>query len=289
MQLKNKIYKEMDMEEIKNNKKSKILIIIGIAALLTAVIELSYAYFLVNVTNIIGSSINIDFVKLGTVTYESGNEINLNEMYPGDVVTKNFTIARSGADEDTKADYTINLIVYSNTLTGVAQGEFIYELRGINSGLGTPINVEESIVPTSTRQIGESGFLIGNEIHSYSFTLTLNETGSNQNSTRGMGFAGKIEVVSAAHYDHDYNNPIVDLSDYSSQIYPISFNYDLKGGTTNQNLLNTYDYGSEITLENPTKENFIFTGWTVIGGSLNNGVLALTSPIVEITANWISP
>ena len=71
-------------------------------------------------------------------------------------------------------------------------------------------------------------------------------------------------------------------------IATISFVYNLNGGTTSQSFESSYAPNTNITLINPTKEGYTFTGWTVqgTGASINGTELTIGTSDTTITANW---
>lgn len=178
---------------IKIDNKKIILITAGIVALVAGIFGVTYAWFSTNVINPNGSSINVTTANLGTVYFVDGPEILLEDTYPGTTETKEFTVERAEADASSEIFYQILLYVRSNTLTPAASGEFVYSLAGVKTGAGTLISISDQIVPTSDGVLG-TGLFKGNGVHTYTFELTLNETGSNQNATRGMGFNGYLQV-----------------------------------------------------------------------------------------------
>jgi len=71
------------------------------------------------------------------------------------------------------------------------------------------------------------------------------------------------------------------------EIYP-KLTVELAGGNTTQTFGDRYAPGSQITLTEPTKEGYVFFGWTVegTGSSLVGNVLTIGSEDTTITANW---
>lgn len=264
------------MENI--SKNTKIVIILGVLALVFALIGVTYAWFGVNVVNPLGSSMNIEFFDIGDIVFEDGNEIVFSEMYPGDVFSKEFTITKTEGNSEIEVYYAVNLVVRRNTLTAVSNDQFIYSLTGSTDGNGTVINAINQVVPYETVKIGNDYAVInGGETHTYNFTITLNETGSNQNSTRGKGFSGYIEIVSNKEYAYD------GVEDNSETLV-----VNLNGGTTNPRLSSNYITGTAIELPTPVRENHIFMGWTVTGeeASIENNTLIMGSSTTRLTASW---
>ena len=63
---------------------------------------------------------------------------------------------------------------------------------------------------------------------------------------------------------------------------------NLNGGTTSQSFNTTYKTNEVITLINPTRAGYIFTGWSVTSGNsiLSGNTLTMGSENTTITANW---
>ena len=65
---------------------------------------------------------------------------------------------------------------------------------------------------------------------------------------------------------------------------------NLNGGTTSQSFKGTYKTNEVITLTNPTRTGYTFTGWSVTSGNsiLSGNKLTMGSQNTTITANWKS-
>lgn len=78
------------------------------------------------------------------------------------------------------------------------------------------------------------------------------------------------------------------LEGYSpGTVYTIT--YDLDGGTTEEPNPTTYTTSDEFTLQNPTKDEFIFTGWTGSNGDTAQETVTITAGSVgnrTYRANW---
>ena len=70
-------------------------------------------------------------------------------------------------------------------------------------------------------------------------------------------------------------------------VYTIT--YDLDGGTTEEPNPTTYTITDEFTLQNPTKDEFIFNGWTGSNGDIAQETVTITAGSVgnrTYRANW---
>lgn len=187
----------MKKTDISKISRSIVLSIIGVLSFILAVFGITYAFFSITVVgNEEASSITINVVDLGTVTFLDGEEIeayNIKPMLPEEREAKEFTIESAGNEAD--IDYMIYLTVTQNTFIQVYENEFTYTLSGNSSSGGIVTEDVSQLVPTGGKNlIGEGVLKEGGDKHTYIFTIGLNEVGSNQNSNQNKTFAGKISV-----------------------------------------------------------------------------------------------
>ena len=71
-------------------------------------------------------------------------------------------------------------------------------------------------------------------------------------------------------------------------IKKVTITLDLDGGSTSQTLNSNYAPGSVLNLETPTRENFIFTGWTIVSGDavLSESLVTVGTLDTTIKALW---
>lgn len=195
-----------------NRGQSIFLSVVGIATLLVAIVGATFAYFSISVSgNDTASSINVTTARVGGVTYDgTGAGISVTDVYPGWTQTKNFTISSdSTADSTALIDYDIVLHTTTDTLSAQARTnathEFTYTLSGSQTGgpgtLGSVSTAADMPTTTSGTNGGAdtviaSGRLAGaSNVHSYTFTVLLEEQSKNQNNLQGLGYAGVIQIV----------------------------------------------------------------------------------------------
>ena len=82
------------------------------------------------------------------------------------------------------------------------------------------------------------------------------------------------------------NIPKPETKPQVEKIYQIK--YQLNGGRNGKNAPVSGVEGSVLTISNPTKEGYQFTGWTLkgTGAKLNNGKLTIGTSDITLTANW---
>ena len=184
----------MDKMDIKAINRAIILSIIFVVAFILAMVGLTYAFFGIAISgNDTASSLTVDVVNLGTVTFTDGDEINAERL------TKRFTI--SGANNEVDTEYVIYLFVNLNQFVQNYPNEFTYTLDGASNAEGiasTGVVAELPSARVAPYEIGSGvcGVLRANgDTHLYTFTIGLNEVGSNQNYNRGKNFSGRLAVA----------------------------------------------------------------------------------------------
>lgn len=194
-------------EEKKGN--TVLLTVIAVATLLVAVVGATFAYFTASVAgNDTASSVIINTAKIGTITYENGTDLKLENAYPGatsDPIT--FTIA-----SDAKANVDVKYSIAWKNVTNGFTGDLYYTLTGANETdaadkTGLVANVTEQAVPaTTTSQVIGVGTIKPNQTHRYTMSVHFKETGSDQNANQGKSFTGKIEVSTGDDDETYYND-----------------------------------------------------------------------------------
>lgn len=200
-----------------DNKKGNtvLLTVIAVATLLVAVVGATFAYFTASVAgNDTASSIIVKTAEIGTIVYENGTEVKLENAYPGATTAEmTFTVA-ADAKATANVNYTVN---WANVTNGFAVKEdLVYTLKSEittagTKGTGTLVPAKTAAVAPSTSatpiSIG-NGTLTPGETHTYKLQLHFKETGADQNSNQGKEFIGKIEVSTSdnAYYTDQAQN-----------------------------------------------------------------------------------
>lgn len=180
-----------------------LLTVIAVATLLVAVVGATFAYFTASVAgNDTASSVVVKTAQIGTITYTNGNEVKLDNAYPGATSeTKTFTVA-ADASATANVNYSLN---WTNVTNGfVNKEDLVYTLTGANSDASntttTLVTKTNEVVPSANTLIGSSVLKPG-ETHTYSLTVKFKETGSDQNANQSKSFTGKIEVSTGDYYN----------------------------------------------------------------------------------------
>ena len=182
------------MEEPKT--QTIFLSIIGIATLLVAIVGATFAWFSITVTgNDKPADIVITSGNLGQVSFEDGTAIDMTAIMPGNFTTKTFTVSQTDPSATGKISYNIVLNVKKNTLSPASNKQFVHSLKASgNSNGGTLAKLDSTVVPVESTVIG-SGVIEGYEVHTYEYTIGLNNVNANQNAAQGKEFSGYLSVV----------------------------------------------------------------------------------------------
>lgn len=114
-------------------------------------------------------------------------------------------------------------------------------------------------------------------------------TGTEENTTLGWHNRNEITNYYENTNEWDSKNTEYDITYYAQwgeNTYEIK--YQLNGGTIGKEAPVSGVYGSTVTISNPTKEGFKFTGWTVAGtdAKLENDKLTIGTSNITLTAIW---
>lgn len=180
--------------------QSIFLSVVGVATLLVAIVGATFAYFSITVQgNEQASSIAVTTKVVGNVIFTDGDNVSITDIYPGWSATKHFTVANTTVGADDVISYAVLLNVTTNTITDAANGAFKYSLTGTTSHSGTTIALTDVVVPSTAgnNELSDDGVLNGEDTHTYTFVIELEETGSDQNAAQGKSFSGVLQVIVA--------------------------------------------------------------------------------------------
>ena len=171
------------------------LTIVGIATLLVAVVGATFAWFSIGTSSDEDpSKMIMTTARLGKVVFKDGDEIIATNLLPGQTFKKTFVVSQTDVEATEKIKYVIKLNVKSNTLTPVADNQFVHSLTSTgNTNNGTLVSFENQVVPEETIVLG-TGELNGYETHTYEYTISFNESGLDQNAAQGKTFQGQLSV-----------------------------------------------------------------------------------------------
>lgn len=188
-----------------NRGQSIFLSVVGIATLLVAIVGATFAYFSISVTgNDTASSINVTTARVGGVAFDgTGAGVTVTNAYPGWTTTKQFTVAfdETQGTVDTGAEVQYQILLTSTEVglsaAAATKGDFTYSLTG--TGTGSVASASGNMPTTTADVLLGTGTLYGtnaaSKSHSYSLTITLRESSTDQNELQGLSYRGTIQVV----------------------------------------------------------------------------------------------
>lgn len=193
-----------------NNKKGNtiLLTVIAIATLLVAIVGATFAYFTATVTgNDEAKSVIVSTAQLGSVTYTNGNELKIENGYPG-AYSNEITFTVASTNNTVPIAYSINWVIAAANNTFVDKTDLVYSLTGTSSNGGTVVSLTspETLpdgkkylqVPASSSAIGTGSLAAGGDTHTYTMQVHFKETADDQNDNQGKSFMGKIEVATSS-------------------------------------------------------------------------------------------
>ena len=171
--------------------KTKTILLFIMSFALIAIIGVSYAYF---TTAIVNNEVKDQVVTTGTLSlrYVDGAEIVMQNIKPGDTITKTVYVANTGT-----LDAVYNL-VWQELTNEITNNEMLIE------GTCTRMNGKTEEVDGACEGIGSG--IISNEnikrkitiepsiVHKYDLTITFKEMNADQNYNQGKKFSGVLGV-----------------------------------------------------------------------------------------------
>ena len=172
-------------------KDKKTYIILGVSILFIA-IGISFAYFSLNVIGNDTAKNNKIVTGNLELTFTDTKEISLNNMLPGDSVTKTIKVTNTGTKE---VAYNVGWTDYEN---GIINNELIIEgtckrLNSSNTEEGTCNNVSKKAITGSN--VISNIQIEPNITHEYTLTITFKETNKPQNYNKNKSFNGKLNIT----------------------------------------------------------------------------------------------
>ena len=172
-------------------KDKKTYIILGVSILFIA-IGISFAYFSLNVIGNDTAKNNKIVTGNLELTFTDTEEISLNNMFPGDSVTKTIKVTNTGTKE---VAYNVGWTDYEN---GIINNELIIEgtckrLNSSNTEEGTCDNISKKAI-TGSNVISNIS-IEPNVTHEYTLTITFKETNKPQNYNKNKSFNGKLNIT----------------------------------------------------------------------------------------------
>lgn len=174
-----------------------LLTVIGIATLLVTLVGATFAFFTATVDdqNEGTNNVVITAANLGTITYSHGNQIVMDNIYPGATKNVDFSV-ESAAGTTADVDYEVWLVVEENTFT----------TDNLKATLTLPASNTTATLNNFPAGGSLKGFTTGNEYKiatatnkavstdTWNMSVVLTETNLPQNDDQGRVFRARIEV-----------------------------------------------------------------------------------------------
>ena len=195
-------------------KDKKIIFGITLAFIFLASVGFSYAYF---TSSIVNNEVKDQVVKTGTLSlrYVDGAEIVMQNIKPGDTITKTVYVANAGT-----LDTSYNL-VWQKLTNEITNDEMLIEgtCTRMNATTEAEDGTCEGITSTSisTNKIKKGVSIELNIVHKYDLIITFKEINNDQNYNQGKNFSGIIGIAQGTSPDPvsfktDSWNTIVDAA-----------------------------------------------------------------------------
>ena len=184
---------------MKDNDK-KMLFGIGIVFLFLATVGFSYAYFSNAIAN---KDVKDQVVETGTLKliYTDGPQIIMNNIKPGDTVTKTVYVANTGT-----LDAVYNLI-WQELTNEITNDEML--IKGTCTRMNSTTEAEEGTcegvdnTPITSNNIKRIINIEPNIIHKYDLTITFKNIDVDQNYNQGKKFSGVLGVKESTQFEKD--------------------------------------------------------------------------------------
>ena len=231
-------------------KDKKTYIILGVSILFIA-IGISYAYFSLNVIGNDTAKNNKIVTGNLELTFTDTEEISLNNMFPGDSVTKTIKVTNTGTKE---VAYNVGWTDYEN---GIINNELIIEgtckrLNSSNTEEGTCDNISKKAI-TGSNVISNIS-IEPNVTHEYTLTITFKETNKPQNYNKNKSFNGKLNITESTAktvyctFDGELTQAAEYVNGQYTYRYMQEFDYDLDWIN-----ITTDGWGVQLTDSNSTE------------------------------------
>lgn len=185
----------MEQKNVKRDNKI-LLLILGVATVLVALVGATFAFFTAIVNNVNGNqSVMLTTQTIKGITYEASEPLVLPNAMPGDFATASYVIENPNASAD--AIYKMELVTDINTFeTTDGEGQLILTISGGQ--------LKEDRVFDLTNGENKDKRLIMEEIvlkagtkDEYTTKIEFVETGNIQDTNKAKSYAGHIEVTEA--------------------------------------------------------------------------------------------
>lgn len=160
-------------------------ILISVVIFIVAVVSLSYAFFVSQVSNnesastITGEAANL------TIEYKEGtSQISATDIFPGWTAIKTFSVINNGG---LPGEYSLYVYDINN---GLMDGSISFDVTGTNGGA----TIEKRNLPSSTTTLKSKISISGSTTHVYTVKVYYNNLSVSQEGDKGKSFSFKIGI-----------------------------------------------------------------------------------------------
>ena len=221
-------------------KDKKMLYGIGIVFLFLATIGFSYAYFTASIAN---KDVKDQVVTTGTLelTYTDGPEIKMENIKPGQTITKKVTVKNTGTLD---ASYNFVWQELNNTITNdeMLISATCKRLNG-DTEEETCEGVDEN--PIKRIKIKENVSIEPGITHEYNVTITFKEENADQNYNQGKLFTGVLgikEYKTPETINCTFDGELTQGSEYTNGQYTYRYMQEQQAGFDVMSHINVYKW-----------------------------------------------
>ena len=255
-------------------KNRMVIISISLALLVLINIAVSYSYYLGKVVGNEAST-TLSFTSAGVIIEYENNSGSITDtnIIPGWSTTKNFKVkstmkANEGNNNDSKLGYAVKMIVDNNDFP---TNSIAYSLvQGSKTGNGQAMEAATDVgIATGANSegivLGTGYFVVGDNEHNYTLTIKYMDSEA-VDGNKNFGIHLVVETVRA-----------------------VTVTVDLNGGTYTSSTTKYIPLGMAVSIEEPTKEGYIFNGWEITSGdgTVSGNTIIANSLAITVQAQYV--
>lgn len=178
-----------------NGKNKMILLILGVATVLVALIGATFAYFTAVINNVNGDqSVVVTTATVQGVTYTASEPLVLLDAIPGDHAETTFSISNPNASAS--AEYGLELVIDANNFENTeGDNQLVVTISGGQIVGSKTIDCTDSSTLAKEIEIVSDVTLGPSDTDEYTVRVDFYETQSIQNTNQTKDFAAHIEVT----------------------------------------------------------------------------------------------
>lgn len=196
----------VELPEDKGNGSTVLLTVVGVAAMMVALVGATFAYFTTNIKNNATQSINLTTKAPVGLDYQATNSIALENIVPGKSETSTFTITNP-ASSTIKQSYDLYLVVDENELENTEGDNQLLVTVSDGTGVapaaeGGPLMNQAIDLTNGAASLAQKKYLLANDVligigeaQTYTVNVEFKELGTTQDTNQGKTFKAHIELA----------------------------------------------------------------------------------------------